>query len=197
MDTRSKTGVTLGLLIALIGLGAADYYLLGNETVAQLAPATGDETQSDPAKTRPDLSREEIDAAAAAAGLETRDVGDVSLLAQLVRQKATVEATAVLSKGDRAGFVAWTSTPDAYATYLELKEALLPAFTAGVRDLKDETIQPAQTGQPVRYLLTFFDPGISEERIVFYLSGNDLYEFRIAEGNDDVMYVFIESLAQR
>jgi len=77
---------------------------------------------------------------------------------------------------------------------LALKEALHTTFSPEMRDLVDEV--QTREGRPPRNLLTFLDPAINSERVVFIRVRERLYEFHIAPGRDDSIYDLIESLTQ-
>lgn len=199
MTPRNKLIVTTVLLLVLSGLGAADYYYSGNEYSAQLNGDGGDTPSSTPPAetTLPPgavakNSGPEVATVISAEGLTTSESSDLSLLSQVVTGEASVESLAVLSEGDRAGSVTWVQTGDVKTIFISLKEALLSSFSSEVRDLRDETVQEA--GKPVRNILTFFDPSLSEERIVFVRVRERLYEFHIATGKEETMNGVIEGL---
>ena len=55
---------------------------------------------------------------------------------------------------------------------------------------------PGLPGRPTRNLLTFLDPGLSSERIVFVRVRERLYELHVAPGKDDVLFELVEALTQ-
>jgi len=198
MTPRNKLIVTMTLLLLLSGLGAADYYYSGNEYSAQLNGDEGDTNgtpQVDATLPPGAVAKNngpEVATVIGAEGLTTSESSDLSLLSQVVTGEASVESLAVLSEGDRAGSVTWVQTGDVKTIFISLKEALLSSFSSEVRDLRDETVQEA--GKPVRNILTFFDPSLSEERIVFVRVRERLYEFHIATGKEETMNGVIEGL---
>lgn len=117
-----------------------------------------------------------------------------TFLGQLHIDDKPIHNLALLKNGDRAGSITWLYSPKVKIGYLTLKEALHSAFTPQVKDLLDETQSPE--GRPVRNILTFFDPGLSEERIVFIRVRESLYEFHIAEGSDDDIFILIDELTK-
>ena len=106
----------------------------------------------------------------------------------------TVTTKALLIDGDRAGAIAWIGSPNVKKHYLVLKEALHSAFTPEVKDLLDETQR--RENHHTRNLLTFFDPGILPERVVFVRVRERLYEFHIAEGSSNAIFNLIEDLTK-
>jgi len=106
----------------------------------------------------------------------------------------TITMKSLLIKGDRAGAIGWVSSPNVKKHYLVLKEALHSAFTPEVKDLLDETQR--RENHPTRNLLTFLDPGILPERVVFVRVRERLYEFHIAEGASNAIFNLIEDLTK-
>jgi len=78
--------------------------------------------------------------------------------------------------------------------FLALKESLHGLFSPDMRDLLDENQAPE--GKPPRNFLTFLDPAISEERLVFVRVRERLYEFHIAQAKEDAMYKLVETLTE-
>lgn len=188
LSTGTKLTVTVILLLFLVGLGAADYLFNGNQT-AQL---TGNGT---PEGAVAKASGPDVEHAIEEEGFEAEESDDLTLLAQVVTDGTPVESLSILQDGDRAGSVTWVSSGHVKDYFLALKDALLEAFSPQMRDLKDETVQ--KEGEPTRNILTFLDPTLSEERIVFVRVRERLYEFHIADGKDDVMGGFIEELSTK
>ena len=127
-------------------------------------------------------------------GFSITDTSEKSILSTVVTGGDIVESKALLINGDRAGVVAWVSSPDVKKHYLVLKEALHTAFTPEVKDLLDETQR--RENHPTRNLLTFFDPGLLSERVVFVRVRERLYEFHVAEGASDKIFDLIEDLTK-
>ena len=90
-----------------------------------------------------------------------------------------VQKRVLLKDGDRAIVMAWVDTPHVKMTFRSLKQALLNSFTAQQQDLVDEV--DIRDGLPPRNILTFYDPGISDERVLFVRVRQRLYEFRMVE----------------
>ena len=127
-------------------------------------------------------------------GFTTQDTREEALLSAVIQGEGAITKKTVLFKGDRAGLLVWVETPNVKQIFLVLKESLHSLFSAEVRDLLDENQSPP--GKAPRNFLTFLDPGISEERIVFVRVRERLYEFRIAPSKADVMYKLIETLTE-
>lgn len=191
MSTQSKVIITLALLLMLGGLGTADY-LYSGEQYAGLLVQSDEETINeggDGVKKNPGPMVEKV---LTELQLQSSESNDLTLLAQVVKDGTPIESRTVLQEGDRAGTVTWVESPRVKDIFIALKEALLTAFSPQVRDLKDQTLQEADA--PVRNLLTFIDPALSEERIVFVRVRERLYEFHITEGKEDPMNALIDGL---
>jgi len=208
MNPRNKLIVTLALLVLLGGLGTADYLLSGDEYSAQLTddsamndddkPMASSASSSDGVMTEGGVAKHKGPDALAVLqemGFTAAASEDLSLLSQVVSDGTDVNSIAILMNGDRAGSVTWVESPEVKNYFIALKEALLGAFSPQMTDLKDETLQ--ETGKPVRNLLTFFDPAISEERILFARSRERLYEFHIVAGKEESMNQLVEELTSK
>lgn len=112
----------------------------------------------------------------------------------LVIEDATVQSRVLLKQKDRAGLITWVDSPKIKQYYLAIKEALHTSFSPQVADLLDENQK--REGRPPYDLLTFLDPGISDERIIFVRVRSRLYEFHIAEGHEQEIYDLIEELTK-
>lgn len=115
-----------------------------------------------------------------------------SLLRRVIPESTPVTTLILLKDGDRVGLLSWVESPQVKVYFLSLKEALHTSFSPQMADLVDETQK--REGKPIRNFLTFLDPGIDPERLVFIRVRDRLYEFHIAEGKDDSMFGLVESL---
>ena len=122
-------------------------------------------------------------------------VNEKVILEKIIPSNDTnLQSYVLLKDGDRAGLIAWTTSSKVKEYYLTLKEALHNAFTSEVKDLLDETQR--REGRPTRNLLTFFDPGILSERVVFIRVRERLYEFHVTEGSSEAIFNLIEELTK-
>ncbi|UPA22237.1 hypothetical protein K8942_04265 [Candidatus Peribacteria bacterium] len=194
MTSRSKIIITSLLLVFLGGLSAADYYLsAGHGTVTR--SGSGSTISSVPVGGVRKQSGPDVETIIAAEGFTTSSTSDLSFLAQIGGSDTEIEAQAILKDGDRAGSVTWIESPKVKTYFISLKEALLTAFSADMRDLKDETLQ-SPTG-PVRNYLTFVDPSLSTERLVFVRVRERLYEFHIVLGKEEMMNTLIQAITTK
>lgn len=196
MKNRREIITATALVLALGGLAAADYATSGDEYAAWLGNGSPIDT---PIET-PDENGvaknagPDIEATIDAAGFETENSDDLTLLGQIVQEEG-VRTVVVLDDGDRAGSVTWVQTPDVKQIFNALKESLITAFSTEMTGLRDVTLQ--EEGKPVRNVLTFKDPAISEEEIVFVRVRERLFEFHVASGKEEVMNGLIDDLTSR
>lgn len=196
MTPRLKIAATLALLLVLGGLGTADYYFSGNEYAASTTSSESSvSTVTAPAGAVAKNSGEAVQSVIEAEGLTSSASDDLTMLSQVTTNKPALNSLAILQNGDRAGSVTWEENANVKTTFNAIKEALLTAFSAEVQGLRDETVQEA--GKPVRNILTFLDPALSEERIIFVRVRERLYEFHVATGKEETMDALIDALTSR
>ena len=197
MTTRAKVAVTVILLLVIGGLAALDAAMNRQELTAYLPQSedgTGTAT-ADPSvggvqpESGPDVAK-----MITSLGFSAEATTEMSLIEQVVGDKATVEGVRILENDDRAGSITWVQSPHVKIFFIALKEALLPAFSTNVRDLSDTT--ESLPGSPVRNVLTFLDPSLSEERTTFVRVRSRLYEFHIAAGKEEAMQKIIDGLTR-
>jgi len=199
---KRGTLFSIGLLLILIGVGVTDalltdFRIFGEvETAPSEKPAenTPQTIEFNPSKPVSITQGPNVLEALVARKYTFADVKNESLLEMIITDETPVHAYTLLHDGDRAGLLAWTESSRVKVYFLSLKEALHTSFSANVSDLIDETKN--EPGKPTYNLLTFFDPAISEERLVFVRSRERLYELHIAEGNDDLMFELVEELTR-
>lgn len=126
-------------------------------------------------------------------GFESTETEEFSILTRLLPEDLA-HTRVLLRDNDRAGLMAWGSTDDAEGTYRALKDALLPSFSEALEGLSDEVHGPPD--DPWFELLTFRDPALAEERLLFLHKDDALYEFHIAEGQDDAFRALITALTE-
>lgn len=190
MTTRAKIITTVLLLVGLTGVGAADYYLAGREYAADLIAQHPDETETGTGV--PKDTGLNVEETLRAANVTMQPSEDLTFLAQ-VAQETEVKTLVLLENGDRIGSVSWIDG-DAKQSFIALKEALLAAFSAKVEGLSDTTLQ--EPGLPIRNVLTFRDPSLSEETLTFVRVRERLYEFHAAPGKEAMMAQVLDALVR-
>lgn len=214
---ESKCKLTALLLLLLFGLGAADAVLLESTPTAVADEDDGGAIVFEPEQPNVDTppppppggpedtkpgntggvrrhTGPDVLEALAANGFTFKDIKKERVILQTIVPEDTdaVHARILLIDGDRAGLIAWEQSPRVKKHFLILKEALHTAFTPEVTDLLDETQR--REGKPTRNLLTFMDPGLVSERVVFIRVRERLYEFHVAPGASEAIFDLIENL---
>ncbi len=205
MKTSSKVAVTSLAVLAIAGLAASDallreksltgqlgLWLEGGEESSVSSVATGTGSTSsvamDPAGNKDQLLQTLV-----AQGFTFEEKEEPSFLRQIL-PGSQIPTVTLLKDGDRAGSLAWIVTPESAKAYQTLKESLLQSFSANLQDLKDETQEIP--GKPVRSTLTFLDPALSTERLLFVKTGDALIELHITTGKEDAVAPLVDSLSQ-
>ncbi len=122
---------------------------------------------------------------------QTREVSFIKLTSPPTVQ---VETVVLLKNSDRAALFAWLESTDAKILFLSLKENLQSTFSSEVKDLVDETRTP-DDGAPTD-ILSFVDPAISSEKIIFARIRTRLYEFHVAPGQEGLVDQLIAELGK-
>ena len=126
--------------------------------------------------------------------LVTQQTNEASFV-QLTAPDATkVKTYVLLRNNDRAFLFSWMESDDVKSIFAGLKQALQEQFSGKVTDLIDETRSQAG-GPPVDYL-TFIDPALSAERIVFLRVRTRLYEIHIAANGEALVDQLITELSK-
>lgn len=216
LQSMHKALPSIGILVLAIGLGVADALFvegglpkavlpdtpLSGQTLQNPANPSVEQAGTSPAGSESSsatgvrkASGPDVLLTIAAFGMEIQESDELTILRTVIpATESKVYEHVLLRGGDRAGLIAWTETPKVKQFFLALKDALHASFSPHVKDLLDESQRIP--GKPPRNFLTFFDEGLSSERIVFLRVRERLYEIRIAEGNDDVMFKLVDALTQ-
>ncbi len=187
----NKATTTIGLLIILIALGTADA-LLTDVKLPETNQVTPPPTQPINQPSNIPVKQADIYQVLSLKQFTFQDTQEDSLLSMIIEDGTPVNTKVLIKDGDRSGFIAWVESSQVKVYFLSLKEALHSSFTPQIKDLIDETQR--REGKPVRNLLSFFDPGISPERIVFVRVRNRLFEFHFPKEMDDKMFELFEEL---
>ncbi len=117
-----------------------------------------------------------------------------SLLKRLIPRQSAVEARVILKGDDRLAYFAWNESADAKVYFTALKEALKTSFSSELQDLVDETQE--REGKPVRNVLSFLDPAIHTERLLFVRVRQRIYEFHVAPGREAEIQGLMDALTE-
>jgi hypothetical protein len=204
---RSTFLLTSSILVILVALGTADALLVerenfpssSRESSSPTPPplgGTGTTIASSASSSPTGVKKiEEVDILETVArmGFTAQQTEERSLLTGVIQRNEDVHTFVLLRDNDRAGLISWIETPLVKQYFLILKESLHTLFSPQLKDLLDETQNPA--GKPPRNFLTFLDPAISEERLVFVRIRDRLIELHIGRGNEDALFALIEVLS--
>ena len=194
MTAPAKIAVTSALALFLAGLGTVDAYLTEDVLPAAVieAPTLGAKPSAQPvAKAEgPDVLKSMVEL-----GFTLEVEKQTSLLEQVVPAGTPLQYRTLLLENDRAGYVIWADSPSVKTYFTALKEALLGSFSGQVTDLRDETSH--ESGRPVVNTLTFLDPTISEDRILFVRVQERLYELHLVRGKEELLQPLIDVLTRK
>lgn len=123
-----------------------------------------------------------------------QETGEKSLLARIVPETVPIHTSVLIGENDRLALFSYVESPDVRAYFFGLKDALQASFSAQVKDLIDITETPE--GHPTRNTLSFLDPALSEEKLLFLRVRNRLYEFHIANGKEGAVQTLVTKLAE-
>jgi hypothetical protein len=135
-----------------------------------------------------------IEAVLAQLQLISTPTTEASLITLTAPDPALVQTRALLKNNDRAFLLSWIEHDDVKGIFAALKQALQAQFSPQVSDLVDETRTPH--GGAVVDVLTFLDPAISTEKIIFLRVRNRLYELHIAQNGASLADQLIAELSK-
>ncbi|MEK7218389.1 MAG: hypothetical protein AAB728_02895 [Patescibacteria group bacterium] len=126
--------------------------------------------------------------------IETAATRETGLIPRIVPDPQNVRTRVLLRENDRLAFACWVEGPRVKAYFNAIKEALHASFSPRMTGLKDQTF--AEPGKPVVNFLTFRDPAIAPERIVFLRVRERLFEFHVEEGKDADIAALLTELSK-
>ncbi len=201
--SRSSRMVAAVFVLFLAGLGGADYFLkelpalraLEELRAEQVDTQMPEQPTGQPVKKgvsrKPGPNVKEL---LVETGYTWTEVGgnERSLLGDAWNEP--IQMITVLRNGDRTAMLAWADSPDIKDAYLALKRGLETSFSGDVTNLVDESLTP-EVGAP-RDILSFRDPAIGPERVVFARIRTRLYEFHVRDGHEEEVVALVERLAE-
>lgn len=126
--------------------------------------------------------------------LVSQQTGEASFLFFTSPDRNAVQTFVLLKNNDRAFLFSSLESDDVKAIFSGLKQALQEQFSGKVTDLVDENRTP-EDGPPVD-ILSFMDPALSSEKIIFLRVRNRLYEIHVAKNGEDVVDRLVEELSK-
>jgi hypothetical protein len=109
-------------------------------------------------------------------------------------ERGAIASTVLLRNGDRVSAVYWYASPDASAILQRITEKSFDAFSPLMSNLVDEVIE--KDGLVPIDVLAFTDPKIGEERYIFAVIGNTIYEFHVAQGAEPIVQGLLVAIAE-
>lgn len=188
----TKIGVTAGYILFLFLLGMTDAVVTQSINLIPQEPGTLSEEDAAAGVRR--VTGPDVFAVLNQEGIATQNTQEESLLKKTVPNDTKVESRVILLGNDRLAFFAWMESPDAKTYFTALKEALHTSFSSELQDLVDEVQE--REGKPVRNVLSFRDPAIHTERILFVRSRQRLYEFHVAPGQEEEIQRVMDGLTE-
>lgn len=127
-------------------------------------------------------------------GYDTQTTREKSIVEKVIPAKVTVQSVVLLKENDRVMQVSWIDVPEVKLYFSALKEALHGSFTDRMIDLVDETQE--RPNKPVRNVLSFLDPNIHEDRLLFVRVRQRLYEFHITQNQEPAAQTLMDALTE-
>ncbi len=109
-------------------------------------------------------------------------------------EQTTLRSVTLLRDGDRVAALYFVNSPNAEDFYLTLKEGLFDLFSSQMTNLVDEKIE--REGYESFDVLAFTDPVLGEDRFLFALLGDSLYEFHVATEKEPLVQGLILEVAR-
>jgi hypothetical protein len=201
MSLPAKAFTTLCFFLVLVGLGYADMKLTARDMVRPNIPPTAEGSEdsgnamsdgSSSAVTKQDGP--DVLQVLAAQNVSLTENSETSLIRRVLPPETNVQTRTLLREGDRLAFISWADTTDAKLAFTALKQALLKSFSNQVRDLDDRN--EVREGKPTRNVLTFVDPTISAERLIFVRVRERIFEFHVPEGKFNQVMSVVDALTE-
>lgn len=187
--------VVTGFLAVLAGLGVTDAFMTASiNTYPTYNQIADDGTNvSPPGGVAPVVDPDVFDVLTELQ-MVTEQPREQGLLERIVPTGTPVTARVLLKDNDRIGYFAFVESAGVKDYFRALKDALHASFSKDVTDLLDTT--DTRQGKPTRNILTFLDPSISEERVLFLRVRQRLYELHTVKGKEADAQVLVEALSQ-
>jgi len=122
----------------------------------------------------------------------TNESGFLGLMA--TGKAVVVETHVLIRNNDRAFLFSWIDSNDAKSMFSSLKQELSEQFSGKMTDLIDTT-KTGESGPPVD-ILSFTDPTLSAERVMFLRVRTRLYEIHIAKNGEDMLASLVAALSR-
>lgn len=190
------------LTVVLLAVGGADYWFVERPHQSEDQMNQGSSSEDTMSSTSSatavpkGVSKHQVNIDDILTGLALTpvDTQEPSLIGQVAGPSVPVQTKVLMQSNDRAALFAWVDTPDVKSLFLTLKQTLQPLFSSQVKDINDESFEP-ENGPPYD-VLSFTDPAISPEKILFVRVRTRLYEFHIAAGQENTIQQMVSELTR-
>src|SRR3989344_5489484 len=109
-------------------------------------------------------------------------------------EKEVLRSVVLLREGDRVSSAYFVRSPSSPQYFLTLKERAFDLFSSQMSGLIDERV--TREGYLPMDILAFTDPVLGEDRFLFALIGDTLYEFHVAPEKENVVQGLLLEVAR-
>ena len=185
MPTSQKVFLTIAFMAVLVGLGVTDAMLTGGTLrIPGRGADEGVTKNSGPA----------VLAIVHEQGFDDAASSEKNLLESVIPPGTALSSHALLKDNDRVATLAWIDLPDVKEIFTALRRHLRSSFSPAVKDLIDET--QAEPGKPPRDMLSFYDPKLHPDRLVFVRVRQRVYEFHVTVGKEAEVNRLVDALTE-
>ena len=192
VPAANKLLAATAFVTVLISLGVLDAAVNRGRLVFP-TDSTNEEAQDASAGVRKRVGPD-VSAAALREGFLTAETDEESLLGRILPPSLVIASRVLLRGNDRAAAVFWIDSTDMRRHFSTLRQALRASFSTQLRELIDET--QTEEGKPPRDVLSFMDPAIRPDRVVFVRVRQRLYEFHVTTGKEKEIDRLVDSLTE-
>jgi hypothetical protein len=173
-------------LCVLLGIGTADAYFTKDKIKYPTERNTTATTGVAP------VAEKDVFSILTARNITTTTPSEESLLQRIAPASENMTTRVLLQNNDRLALLSYVESPKVKEYFNALKVAVSASFSSSLQGLVDETTTP--DAGPTYNILSFKDPAISEEKMIFLRVRDRLYEFHVVDGKDGVVGEIIEEL---
>ncbi len=174
MSLDEKIIASAMYLVVLIGIGSADAFYTADSikypAQRNVSPATGVSP----------IAEKDVFGILTQRNITTTTPSEESLIRRITPATEEVTTRVLLQSDDRVALFSYVESAKVKEYFNALKVAVNASFSPDLQGLVDETATP-EAG-PTYNILSFTDPAISEEKMIFLRVRQRLYEFHVAPG---------------
>ncbi|MDD4318835.1 MAG: hypothetical protein PHW10_00700 [Candidatus Peribacteraceae bacterium] len=192
MPHRSQVATAAGFTALLLCLGTADAVMTRSRII--LPPLAADARGTENAVLVAKNNGRSVTDILQEQGYELAAPSTPTILDRIAREPGLVRSHVLLQDNDRVAVLSWMESGEAKTYFRAIKEALHQSFSPDVRDLRDELL--TATDRPPVNLLTFVDPAISEDRILFARVRERLLELHLPADKEAMLDPLLQALSK-